>query len=87
ARMPNVGVKAKNSYRLEGGMQADHSHEQRAEAEEVSVQYLTSRYPHLIARKKKASSPFAEMRFLKPPKNIIDFREYQYAIDKRLGYE
>jgi len=85
-RAPGLGVRAAASYRLEGGMQSDHTHDARAQAEEASVAYLTRRYAHLCRRKKKASSPFPEIAFKRPMRNVFDWAELQRVLDKANGY-
>jgi hypothetical protein len=80
-----VGVKTK-SYVAAGGMQAVHSHSERAALERASVDYITRRWPHLVAEKKKASSPFAEMRFRR--KEATDpglLQAQQRVLDARSG--
>jgi hypothetical protein len=82
-RVPGYGVRAASSYTLEGGMQAEMNKAARATAEAEAVGYLTSRFAHLCAAKEKASSPFAELRFKRPPADVVDWRGLQAVLDKR----
>jgi len=82
-RVPGYGVRAASSYTLEGGMQANMDKVARAAAEAEAVGYLTTRFAHLCAPKEKASSPFAEMRFKRPPAGVVDWRGLQAVLDKR----
>lgn len=86
-RAPHLGVRAKASYRLEGGMQANYTHDARAAAEEEAVAYLTHRYAHLCRRKEKASSPYPEIGFRRPMRGVTDWMELQRVLDKRNGYK
>lgn len=82
-RLDNYGAKTK-SYTQKGGMQADYTKEIRAALEEQSVVNLTARFPHLLARKEKKTSPFAEMRFLSCKLSQPELVEYQRVLDRVL---
>jgi hypothetical protein len=83
-RLDNYGPKTK-SYTQAGGMQANHSKEARALIEATSVEYLTKRFPHLLQRKDKKTSPFAEMRFLPCKFTAEELVQDQAVIDRRLA--
>lgn len=61
-RMDWVGAKTK-SYTQEGGMQSDHSRDERRVLEEKACAYLVHRYPDFIRRNLKKKSLFPELSF------------------------
>lgn len=79
-RLDNYGAKTK-SYTRPGGMQSDLTKGERADAEEQSVHNLVQRFPHLLERKVKKTSPFAEMRFLSCKFDVDELQQYQRALD------
>ncbi len=83
-RLENYGAKTK-SYTMRGGMQADYTKEVRWALEEQSVAGLTSRFPLLLTRKEKKTSPFSEMRFLPCKMGRDDLIQYQRTHDRLAG--
>lgn len=84
-RLDWLGVKTA-SYTQAGGMQADHSREERLALEEKSVAYITETWPHLIERNTKKESIFPEMSFKRGgyPKTQGELRALQRALDRRV---
>lgn len=58
----DVGVKTL-SYVNEGGMQADHTMEERREIEREACDNLVERFPDLLDYNLNKNSPFSELRF------------------------
>lgn len=83
-RLDNYGAKTK-SYTAKGGMQANHTKDQRAALEEQAVAALVERFPLLLQRKHKKTSPFAEMRFLSCKMGRDDLIQHQRVHDRIAG--
>ncbi len=49
------------SYTQEGGMQANHTRDERAQMEQESCDYLVRKYPHFVRHNSKKKSLFAEL--------------------------
>jgi hypothetical protein len=66
-RVGGVGAKAKASYALAGGIQANHTHEARQVLERQAVLDLCQAFPHWLAPNEQRKSGFPELRLLKAP--------------------
>lgn len=84
-RMDMVGVKT-TSYVQEGGMQSQHSRDERAVFERAACDYLVQRYPHLLRHNTKKKSLFAELSFRPCKYSVAELQNVQDVIDKCLGY-
>jgi hypothetical protein len=82
-RIDSVGVKT-NSYSAAGGMQADHTREERFALERASCEALVYRFPLLLERNRKKDSPFDELKFLRQKYAPSSLRAWQAHHEAKL---
>lgn len=79
-RLDWIGVRT-TSYTAEGGMQADHSEDERARLERLACLNLVRRYPHLISLNVKKKSRFMELSFKRVSYSPIQLQLMQRKLD------
>lgn len=79
------------SFTGKGGLQAQHTNSGRCENEIKGCEYLTKRFPHLIARASRINKVFGaqtelRMRSIDTKGNKTDFMALQKIIDKKIKF-
>ena len=85
-RLNRFGVKAIDSYKGKGGLQAEFGSAERREREEKSVRYLITRYSLLCYenKTKKSIMPEIKLRQVKSPHSHVV--QQQQKLERSLGY-